>query len=583
MKYSIVIPTTGKKELIEPCIQSILKNTSADMMKNIELVVVVNGSKKDVDSNIERNLTINCRLNKIVINEKIGYTKAANIGIQQSHGEFVILMNDDCQILDFGANDEWLNILHSGFTEKTAITGVRMLFSEETKRNFLVFFLVMIKRKIFDEVGLLDEIFNPGGGEDIDFCARVEKAGYEIKTVPDDNQFGYTTTYPVWHQGEKTVHGIPDWEAMFKHRMNILKTRNEQFKYSKYADVTAYISTKGRYETTLPLAITSILNQTLLPSHLVIIQDDYESYDMRQSSTYSHLFSLIEQKGIKWKVIFGKGKGQVLNHQTMIEESETSWLWRVDDDNVAEYNVLETLCSHIQSDVGAIAGAVVDPKNSVKGETSVYIKDIDSKLNKQWLQEKGGIYSAEHLYSSFLYRKAASTHGYCLELSPVGHREETIFTHEMFLNGWALLIDLNVVTWHLRSPSGGIRSFNDAALWEHDEAIFRRKMKVWKREIKERKVINLDCGIGDHWVFKPLLNKIVEENTDKEIIIASAHPSVITDDVPDELLTKIKIISVDQGKKLIGEEAFTNLNVYYHCIKKNWKRPIKEAFENLYL
>jgi hypothetical protein len=42
----------------------------------------------------------------------------------------------------------------------------------------------MIRREVLDKIGLLDEGFSPFYAEDMDYCARVAKAGYSVKVVP---------------------------------------------------------------------------------------------------------------------------------------------------------------------------------------------------------------------------------------------------------------------------------------------------------------------------------------------------------------------------------------------------------------
>lgn len=565
-KYSVVIPTATEK-LVRECAASIVENTSPEDLSVMELVVVDNSAD---GISLEE---LRVHINVVRTEPMIGYTKATNIGIAASTGDFVILMNDDCNILPHGEASKWLRLLE-GPLDRFAITGVKSIFSPETKKTFLIFFLVMMRRDLFDKIGMLDEAFSPGGGEDIDFCARAEKMGYKITTVPIGDK---ASTFPCWHQGEKTVHTLFDWEDGFMRRMKVLYDRANKFRYSTHADVTAYISTKGRYETSLPMAISSILNQTLLPSHLVIFQDDPQEFDLRTSSVYKNLFAMMDAKKISWSVLFGENKGQVKNHQLMLDNCKTEWLWRVDDDNVAEPDVLERLCGHISHGVGAIAGAVVDPNQKTRLMTGTKISQIDELANVQWFVNSG-LHETEHLYSSFLYRKSAGSHGYCLELSQVGHREETIFTHEMFRAGWKLLVDTSIVTWHLREATGGIRSYDNAKLWEHDEEIFKRKRQEWESGLK-RKYVNMDAGIGDHWMFKPVLEKMLDKFPEHEIVVIAANPFVFSDINNKNL----KMISVAEGRRLLSEKQLADLNVYAMCMNKKWDRSMVEAMEELYL
>ena len=599
MKYSIIIPHWHKwDELLKPCLESIIKNTSTKRLAETEIIIVCNGSQEAESIDVNKlspeyysnpyvswmdGMNINFKIIKYP--DPIGYTRATNAGIKEAKGEFVILMNDDCIILDYSPKDEWMDILVKPFEDPTVgVTGVKKIYSQQAKSSFLVFFLVMIKRSIFDTVGYLDESFSPGGGEDIDFCLRLKKFGLRaVKAPKDDENYEYGTEYPIYHAGEKSVFDVPGWEEGFWKRMAVIEHRVNSFQYEEFANVTAYVSTKGRYLTTLAACLTSIANQTLKPKYLIIFQDDHQEFNMQESSVFRNiLYGLMQRKGIQWSVVFGEGKGQVLNHQKAIEIAKTEWLWRVDDDNIAEPDVLEKLCQHIDHKVGAIAPAVIDPTYSPSSNimNSTDIKHINISPNFQWTKSNS-IVLADHLYSTFLFRKDAAKHGYNKDLSIVGHREETLFTYEMRRNGWDLIIDTNIVTWHLRESTGGIRSFSDTSLWAKDDEVFKNKMKEWGVNLSGMFPVNMDNGMGDHWIFKPILEKILERNIHDMIIVAACYPAVFED-----LLKKynnLLLISIADGNNMFGKDKMHQLNVYAFCNDNKWNQHVSKAFEKIYL
>ena len=91
--------------------------------------------------------------------------------------------------------------------------------------------------------------------------------------------------------------------------------------------VTASISTRNRYHSTLPLCLTAIANQTKVPDELIIF-DDGEHLDLRTDPTYQNIFAHFTKRGIDWKVEFGAGIGQVANHQKTIEMAKHPLIWR---------------------------------------------------------------------------------------------------------------------------------------------------------------------------------------------------------------------------------------------------------------
>ena len=46
-------------------------------------------------------------------------------------------------------------------------------------------FCMLIKREVLFKVGVLDEMFGPGGYEDYDYCMRIRQAGYNIVVAED--------------------------------------------------------------------------------------------------------------------------------------------------------------------------------------------------------------------------------------------------------------------------------------------------------------------------------------------------------------------------------------------------------------
>ena len=49
----------------------------------------------------------------------------------------------------------------------------------------LPFFCVMLTREVVDRVGLLDEAFGVGLGDDDDYCHRAQRAGFDLCYLGD--------------------------------------------------------------------------------------------------------------------------------------------------------------------------------------------------------------------------------------------------------------------------------------------------------------------------------------------------------------------------------------------------------------
>lgn len=248
--------------------------------------------------------------------------------------------------------------------------------------------------------------------------------------------------------------------------------------------VTATISTLNRADTTLPLALMGIVGQTVMPDRIQLFDDGREP-NLAEHPVLSHIFRLFDRKNISWEIIPGQQRGQTVNHQAALDMCTTECIWRLDDDSVAEPRVLEILLGHLATErsVGAVGGLVLNPKRAFPmpaGDRFNQIKDILTTTNIQWCDQPPAVHQVDHLYSTFLYRVCAATHGYCDDLSVVGHREETIFTYEMKRAGWDILVDTSARLWDMQQPAGGTRLFDGQEdLFEHNEAVFMRKLSEW--------------------------------------------------------------------------------------------------------
>jgi len=321
------------------------------------------------------------------------------------------------------------------------------------------------------------------------------------------------------------------------------------------AKVLCSIATRGRYQTTLPLALNAIINQTKLPDKLVIFDDNDEPEDVRNNNIYQHLFSIMDYKGIKWEWVYAAKKGQHHIHQSA-NRMGYDWVWRVDDDAIPEPNVLEELYSWINDDVGAIGGAILTlPINPDTSKNTGKIEDIDKEPNIQWAEIKK-LKEVEHLHCSFLYR--AGVHDYNLGLSRVAHREETLFTYGLYLKGYTILAAPHANTWHLKNPQGGIRSESNQQLYHHDELIFRNTLAY-----KDKKIVVLNVGMGDHIVFK----RVMPDITNAEVF--TCFPDI----VPGR--------PISEAMSLFGD--IDQWSIYKKMAEWKWTDSLENAFRKLYL
>lgn len=128
--------------------------------------------------------------------QNMGFVRATNQGIQLSDAPYIVLLNNDtevrsgwlqklCQPLsgDIGISGPMSTAIGSWQSRWVARNGLPTCIVPENLN--LAFFCAMIRRDVIETVGLLDEDFGAGLGDDDDYCIRVRKSGYKIALVQD--------------------------------------------------------------------------------------------------------------------------------------------------------------------------------------------------------------------------------------------------------------------------------------------------------------------------------------------------------------------------------------------------------------
>lgn len=230
-RISIVIPTYNHlDDCLRPCLESIKQYTNLD---DIEIIVVANGCTDGTKDYVN---SLGSPFILLNYDEQLGYTKATNRGIEKARGEFIVLLNNDIVLLGAPKN-QWLDMHLEPFSDpKVGMTGPLALHDPYVQRQVIIFFCAMIRREVFEKIGILDEIFSPGGHEDIDFTIRMENAGYKWVQVPPEAVLSPAPgtnlnvgPVPIYHKGEGTFDSIPEYG------LSIIK-RNGLITMKRYAD-----------------------------------------------------------------------------------------------------------------------------------------------------------------------------------------------------------------------------------------------------------------------------------------------------------------------------------------------------------
>jgi GT2 family glycosyltransferase len=209
-KVAIIIVNWNKKSLLETCLSSIEKKTE---YSNYFIVVVDNGSS-DGSPELVRDKFPSVDL--LMLKRNTGFVIGSNSGIRRAlrdNPDYILLLNNDTiiiqndwlrRIVEIAEIDERIGIIGCEIVYpngkiqsighnidfKTGLRGLQLVnpdFTQEFPDVFEVdcvfgaFFL--IKEKVVDAIGFLDEGFSPFQHEESDFCLRAKRAGYKVCTT----------------------------------------------------------------------------------------------------------------------------------------------------------------------------------------------------------------------------------------------------------------------------------------------------------------------------------------------------------------------------------------------------------------
>ena len=208
-KISIVIPNKDHLDDLKRCVTSILEKSSYD---NYEIIIVENNSVSDDIFRYYDELRGNFRIKIVTYEGEFNYSRINNLGVSKADGEYVILLNNDTQVITL----DWMEeLLMYAQRKDIGAVGAKLYYEDRTIQHAGVVIglgahrtaghthyrvssnnlgymgrlcytqnvtavtgaCLMVKKEIYDKLGGLDESFAVSLN-DVDFCLRVREAGY---------------------------------------------------------------------------------------------------------------------------------------------------------------------------------------------------------------------------------------------------------------------------------------------------------------------------------------------------------------------------------------------------------------------
>jgi GT2 family glycosyltransferase len=211
---SFIIGTRDRVDLLRPAVGGVLEQT---YYQPVELIIVNNQSNDPATLAYLREIEKDARVKIINYDAPFNYAAINNLGVKQSKGEIVCLINNDIKVIspdwlremvshalrpEIGAVGAKLYYPNNKVQHAGIILGVSGIaehahrrFSRETvgyvsrthvSQNFsaVTGACMVLRRQVFDEVNGLDEVNLPVAFNDIDFCLRIQARGYRILWTP---------------------------------------------------------------------------------------------------------------------------------------------------------------------------------------------------------------------------------------------------------------------------------------------------------------------------------------------------------------------------------------------------------------
>ncbi len=211
---SLIIPAKDKVKLTKGCIATILEKTS---YQNFEILLIDNGSVRKETLAFNARIAQHPKVRVISYTKPFNYSEINNFAAGEARGTLLGLINNDIEVIDA----DWLTEMVSWAARPDiGCVGAKLIYADKTVQHAGVVLGVggvadhayrgldrrdggyfgqalvlrncsavtgaclVVRKEVFDEVGGLDEENLKIAFNDVDFCLKVQKAGYRNLWTP---------------------------------------------------------------------------------------------------------------------------------------------------------------------------------------------------------------------------------------------------------------------------------------------------------------------------------------------------------------------------------------------------------------
>jgi GT2 family glycosyltransferase len=249
-RVSILVPTTGRPELLEPCLRSVLDHSSYQDLEVLVLVSEAQRAYRDRSELVER-ISASPRVRVLAYPERpFNYSWVNNFGAGEATGEILCFLNDDVRAI----SPDWLEKLVARVSMPgVAAAGAMLYYPDETIQHAGIILgiegfaghachreprggrgylgrasleqdvsgvtaaCMVVRRSVFRDIGGFDEKFAIAFN-DVDLCLRIRRAGWRIIWTP---------TAELYHLESASIgnHRAQARRTEFESEANLLRKR----------------------------------------------------------------------------------------------------------------------------------------------------------------------------------------------------------------------------------------------------------------------------------------------------------------------------------------------------------------------
>jgi GT2 family glycosyltransferase len=216
--FKIVILSARPSNLI-PCVCSVLNNEPT--LPPDHIIVVDDGARQGAESQLPG-------IRWVTGVKPFNFARNTNIGMREAFAD-VIMLNDDARLLTYQGFSQLVQEIQHHPEVGICSAGIRGVIGNprqlvsaygrlRTEPNTLAFVCVFIRKRLYEQIGLLDEQFDGYGFEDNDYCRRALRSGWKL---------GIWDGCIVDHSGElsSTFRSRPDLHELFVHNQRLFNDK----------------------------------------------------------------------------------------------------------------------------------------------------------------------------------------------------------------------------------------------------------------------------------------------------------------------------------------------------------------------